>query len=342
MATEDERYRQSTQYKLWSFTPPHLASLRAECNGLARKAISARLQATAPDEALPEFLTPEEEASLVVFYTSELLRAAAFMELPTEIRATSAVFLRRFYVTNSIMTYPPTELLKTCLFFGSKAEGTFQRLADFADKFPNTTPEQVLAAEYILSQGIRFALDVKHPFRALEGAVMQLRTLADLDQARIDRAHGRAREVLKFSPLVTDAYFHYTPSQIMLASLAMADEELAERLVQGATAADAGLRGKIWDLIGACRAMLEKEPPSKMDEGAYTKPNRPLIKKLKKCRDPDRVDLVALQRARREAGLQKKPKTAPLSQDGAVFGASFGAALPDERETKRRKMEGLE
>ncbi|KAK8116871.1 uncharacterized protein PG998_005152 [Apiospora kogelbergensis] len=263
------------------------------------KAISARLQSASPNDPLPEFLTPAEELSLVTHYTVELLRAAAFIELPTEIRATAAIFLRRFY------------LLKTCLFFGCKAEGHYMRLSKFADKFPNTTSEEVLAAEYVLSQGIRFAFDVRHPFRALEGAVMELRRLGDFENRRIDKAHGKAREILKFSPLVTDAYFHYTPSQIMLAALATADEGLA------------------------CRAMLEKEPPEKMNDNEERKAIiKPLNRKLKKCRDPDRVDLVALQKARREQAMVKKPKI-PVKADGAVFGESFG----DGRESKRRKTE---
>jgi cyclin H len=64
-----------------------------------------------------------------------------------------------------------------------------------------------------------------------------------------------------------------------------------------------------------------------------SKSMRPLNKKLKKCRDPDRVDLVALQKARREQGETKsKPKPA-LKDDGDLF----GGPVIDVREAKRRK-----
>jgi cyclin H len=233
---------------------------------LATKTITARLQSSAPPvDPLPDFLSPAEELSLLNFYTVELLRAAAFLELPTDIRATAAIFLRRFYVTNSIMTYPPTELLKTCLFFGCKAEGFFMRLAKFAEKFPNTSSEVVLAAEYVLCQGIRFAFDVRHPLRALEGALMELRRLGDFETKRIDRAHGKAREILKFSPLITDAYFHFTPSQIMLAALANADEGLVEGLLRESFATQGqNAKDKVWTVIQACRETLDKEPPERM------------------------------------------------------------------------------
>ena len=50
-----------------------------------------------------------------------------------------------------------------------------------AESFPNTTEEEILAAEFLLCQGIRFAFDVRHPYRALEGAVMELKQLEDVE-----------------------------------------------------------------------------------------------------------------------------------------------------------------
>ena len=270
MATEDERYRQSSQYRLWSFTPANLQELREKTNSLARQQIAPRIAADPP----PDFLTAEEELKLVKFFTIELIRAAQFCELPTEIRSTAAIFFRRFYVTNSIMTYPPGELLKTSLFFGSKAEGFYIRLSKLAEKLSGTTAEQILAGEFLLCQGIRFAFDVRHPFRALEGAILDLRKRYPDEETRINKAHAKARDVLKFSPLVTDVYFHYTPSQIMLAALQMADAGLVDMFLpdvaQGLTNDPRGMhtdaREKIFLAIGRCRAMMEEESPQRMSE----------------------------------------------------------------------------
>jgi cyclin H len=270
MASEDQRYRQSSQYRLWSFTPATLQEMRTKTNSLAKQQISSRL----PSDTPPDFLTADEEARLVRFFTIELIRAATFCELPTEIRATAAVFFRRFYTTNSIMTYPPGELLKTSLFFGCKAEGFYIRLGKLAEKLSGTTGEQILAGEFLLCQGIRFAFDVRHPFRALEGAMMELKRRKPEDEMRIAKAHGRAREVLKFSAIVTDAYFHFSPSQIMMAALQMADAELVELLVPGSNQVDDGdvvgehtdMRRKIFAAIESCRMLLEEEPPERMAE----------------------------------------------------------------------------
>ena len=67
-----------------------------------------------------------------------------------------------------------------------------------------------------------------------------------------------------------------------------------------------------------------------------SKAMKPLIRKLKKCRDPDRVDLVALQKARREQALDKSKAKGKggAKDDGSVF----GQAADLERESKRRKV----
>ncbi|KAI1099330.1 cyclin mcs2 [Jackrogersella minutella] len=341
MATEDGRYKQTSQYRMWSFSQSRLAALREKTNALAQTHISNRLRASNPStsaESLPEFLTADEEYALLNHFTVELLRAAPFCNLPTDIQATAAIFFRRFYVTNSVMTYPPQELMKTCLFFGCKAEGYFIRVQKISDTFPNTTNEMILAAEYVLCQGIRFAFDVKHPFRALEGAIMSLRALGEFEDDRINKAHEISRGILKFSPLVTDAYFHYTPSQIMYAALAIADEELVQRMMKEAFSGQGDdVKNEILGVIQSCKVMLENEPPGELSSRAKDKEAvkniKALRKKLAKCRDPDRVDLVALQKARREHAMQKT-KGKGANADDKVF----GNGINDERESKRRKV----
>ena len=144
MATEDARYRQSTQYRLWSFSPSQLASMREKTNELARRNISDRLAANStnnseptstantPDPdggpstpSTPEFLTPTEEDLLLRYTTTELLRAGDYGNHLTEVKSTAAVFLRRFYIANSIMTYPPKDMILVALFFANKVEGHF-------------------------------------------------------------------------------------------------------------------------------------------------------------------------------------------------------------------------
>ena len=59
-----------------------------------------------------------------------------------------------------------------------------------------------------------------------------------------------------------------------------------------------------------------------------------LRRKLIKCRDPDRADLVALQKARREQAAQKPKAKGGANADEKVF----GNGINEERESKRRKV----
>lgn len=107
---------------------------------------------------------------------------------------------------------------------------------------------------------------------------------------KVNKAQSRAREILKYSPIVTDAYFHYTPGQIMLAALSIADHALFERLIDatfprhlpdsgtstpGANGKPAdprksalvmgqAIKKKTVDTVQACKEMLLKEPPERL------------------------------------------------------------------------------
>ena len=98
--TEDEIYRSSTQYRLWSFTSESLASLRSTTNSLAIEGVKAAIQSKREEAQQRgdgdgrknpiEFqevngLTVEEERKLVDFYCLKTIDFAAFCEFPTNV-----------------------------------------------------------------------------------------------------------------------------------------------------------------------------------------------------------------------------------------------------------------
>lgn len=98
--TEDEIYRASTQYRLWSFTPPALASLRSTTNALAAEGVKAAIQSKRAEaegqnngqvvelaEKTPaiDCLTVEEEQRLVGYYCLKTMEFAGFCEFPTNV-----------------------------------------------------------------------------------------------------------------------------------------------------------------------------------------------------------------------------------------------------------------
>jgi cyclin H len=112
--SEDERYRTSSQYRDWSFTPTALLDLRTITNQNAalrvREAVQRVREARAlssgntsetengrANSAVPEgeidCLTVEEELKLVTFYCRQTIQLGDHLKLPTEVKVSHAVLL---------------------------------------------------------------------------------------------------------------------------------------------------------------------------------------------------------------------------------------------------------
>ena len=108
LMTEDDIYRTSTQYRLWSFTRESLASLRSITNASAADGVRAAIQSqhtaragfdTASQETNDNIsdsakevdcLTVEEEQKLVGFYCVKAMQFADFCEFPTNVKVTKS------------------------------------------------------------------------------------------------------------------------------------------------------------------------------------------------------------------------------------------------------------
>ena len=109
--TEDELYRTSTQYRLWSFTPQALASLRSTTNELAVQGVKSAIQSKRAEakgeggengekakarSASPDVdcLTVEEEQRLVGYYCLKTMEFANFCDFPTNVMVLPSSNLR--------------------------------------------------------------------------------------------------------------------------------------------------------------------------------------------------------------------------------------------------------
>ena len=261
------------------------------------------------------------------------------------------------------MTYHPKEIMPSALFLSTKTENHYTALKKFASTLPKSTPENVIAPEFLLTQGLRFAFDVRHPHRALEGGFMELMALAkgergeglkkkmmgsaptksysrtlktqqDLVQ-RVQQAHDKANKTLKTSALLTDVYFHFTPSQIWMAAFLLADEPLLKFFLDATLSGMQDLRIKIMAALSKCCRMLESslsaEPAAEEMEDL-----KRIDKKLYKCRNPEKIDLVGLNKAQKREGDEvngldeKTVKKRKLQREKAekegddIFGPALG------------------
>lgn len=270
-------------------------------------------------------------------------------------QATAVQYLKRFYLSNSPMTYHPKEMMPSALFLATKTENHYTSLKSFVSKLVKTKAEDVVAPEFLLTQGLRFTFDVRHPQRGLEGGFMELLALANghghsssqaeipssklqkemlgIDAVkegksqtksaedmvlRIQNAHGKAKEILKTSALLTDAYFLYTPSQIWFSSLFIADEPLAQFYFKTKFPLSSDLKTKILLTLRQCCEILRSSVSAKPGELEMRELTR-IDKKLYKCRNPEKIDLVGINKAQKRDGKE---------EDGL-----------DEKIVKKRKLE---
>jgi cyclin H len=141
-------------------------------------------------------------------------------------------------------------------------------------------------------------------------------------EKRIGLATDKAKATLKSSAILSDAYFLYTPSQIWLAAYLLADEPLAlfylstkfPDTIDAATPTGI-VKLKVIATVRACSVLLAPDPTlqglseeqqqalkeQKVSEG------KAITSKLRHCRDPDKMDLVKLNKAqKRDAGTEGK------------------------------------
>ncbi|MCJ1286739.1 hypothetical protein MMC26_006085 [Xylographa opegraphella] len=350
--TEDEIFRTTTQYRLWAYTEETLTGLRISTNSRAAVRVRDALRRIHSSEdngqtasvSEVDCLTVDEEQKLVGFYCVKAMEFADFCEFPTNVKATAVQYLKRFYLSNSPMTYHPKQMMPSALFLSTKTENHYISLKNFVAKLPKTTAEDVVAPEFLLTQALRFTFDVRHPQRGLEGGFMELLAIstatyhpppgsrasskslqqemlqlapsengkpkarsADDLKIRIQIAHGKAKETLKTSALLTDAYFLYTPSQLWLSAFLKADEQLAKFYLQTKFFGSEGVPSRLLSTFQGCVALLAQSPSVKPGEVEIKELTR-IDKKLYKCRNPEKMDLVGINKAQKRDG---EPKDEP-------------------------------
>jgi cyclin H len=387
--TEDDIYRTSSQYRLWSFSPEQLAAQRKkthelaverarrygghQSNGVANGATNGTANGASPD-----FLTEEECLRLVQRYSEQLRTTSDHFKFTVSVKTTAVQYLRRFYLSNSPLTYPPKEIYKTVLFLACKAEATHTTLSEYARRI-STDPGVVLAPEYKVMQALRFTLDVRQPWRGLKGALMELLNMAegklgviqgvDIGSGqeiqkmmmelpyptqgnktpwsppksgsvelkhihdRVQAAYSAARSILDAPALLTDVYFLYTPSQIMLAALQLADEPLTSLYLSTKLSTSSPTRPKILATLSSCVEMLASFDQSQV----LTKDERAALEsKLEACRDPATRDLVKAfammrqggeddEKAQEKAKRRKTEREKNEKEGNDLFGPGLGA-----------------
>ena len=239
------------------------------------------------------------------------------------------------------MTYHPKQIMLCALYLATKADHFYISLPRFIAELANVSEDDVKAPEFLLLQGLRFTLDVRHPMGGLRGGHVEISEWVEqglLDGVnggkegglRVGKAADHAKRLLATAAQMTDAYFLFTPSQIWLGAMMVAERQLVEAyldyklstfsLPSGPAPTTTTLKEKLFATVSGCATLLEGHR-SPEDDAAQRKEMRRINKKLKVCQNPEKMDIVAVARAK-----------AAEKREG-------GSGSEVEREKKKRKLE---
>ena len=260
--------------------------------------------------------------------------------------------------------------MRTAVYLAMKSEDNFHSVRSFAEKLAVPT-DDILAPEFLLTQGLRFTFDVRHPFHGLEGGFLELLAFTngkgeagamiqnspkdireeilevppkakDVKElvTRCQTVHGRAKELLKTAALLTDVYFLYTPSQIWLSALFMVDEALARFYLDTKLPPNSEMKPKLFTVLQQCAGMLRSAPAAQPDKEEKKELKR-IQKKLEQCRNPQKLDLVGINQAqKRDADMDggggldgnvAKKRTLEREQSMKESEDLFGPMLGDKK-----------
>ncbi|CAI5005765.1 CFC_HP_G0015160.mRNA.1.CDS.1 [Saccharomyces cerevisiae] len=241
--SDDDLYRHSSQYRMWSYTRDQLQEKRVDTNARAIAYIEENLLKFREAHNLTEEeikvleakaipLTMEEELDLVNFYAKKVQVIAQHLNLPTEVVATAISFFRRFFLENSVMQIDPKSIVHTTIFLACKSENYFISVDSFAQK-AKSTRDSVLKFEFKLLESLKFSLLNHHPYKPLHGFFLDIQNVlyGKVDLNYMGQIYDRCKKRIT-AALLTDVVYFYTPPQITLATLLIEDEALVTRYLE--------------------------------------------------------------------------------------------------------------
>ncbi|KAG5421824.1 hypothetical protein I9W82_000917 [Candida metapsilosis] len=255
--SNDDLYRNSTQYGIWSFTQDELAKAKANANQSGVNAARERFQLayskakSEHPEAFTKFpnefnedmislLTLEEESTYLEFYIQNVTTTCNFFKMPTQVRLTAASFFKKFYLVNSVMHYHPKNILYTCIFLAAKSENYFISIESYVKALKGVQASDILDLEFIVLQSLKFTLLVHHPFRPLYGFFLDFQAVLlnpspvmyDVSADTIGNLYNKAKEWLNKYYMLSDIAFLFTPPQIALAAMYDCDRRISDRYLK--------------------------------------------------------------------------------------------------------------
>lgn len=331
-------YEGSTQYKSWRYSPEQLEQVRTSLNVAAVAVIRNTFEADEPGSSEDVlFLNANEEQLLVKLYITKIPQLCGHFRFPEEVEATAISYLKRFYLKNTVMDWHPKNVMLTALFLATKTTNNPISLESYTSNIPKTSSSDVLDLEFLVSQSLNFEFAVWHAHRALWGIWLDLQSLPDVSEdLRPQDVYDIAIKHVRASRF-TDAELIYTPSQIALASLALASPLLAERWADSKAAAGAAqpLSATLDPTLGLVKYII-----TQMGHPPDVEAVREVDRRLKLCKNPEKVPgskaFLARQAAEQRRAEEKRNKKAEDVRKAVTEGGNpFGSELNEDEKAKQ-------
>ncbi|ORZ25671.1 cyclin-like protein [Absidia repens] len=219
-------YEQSSQYRHWRYSPAQLWEIRQACTEAAIERVRKNIEEDrkAANEPMDEinFLTADEQVKLCRYYEGQIQAICPHLKLSDMVMATAVIYMKRFFLRNTMMDYHPKDILFTCLFMATKSESERMSIDEFGKNLQLPTTDMVLALEFPVSQGLKFEYMVHHPYRPAYGYYLDIQHSGDpVDMSLLRDTYGQVNGVIK-KILLTDLPLIYQPSQLAIAAFIIA------------------------------------------------------------------------------------------------------------------------
>lgn len=326
--SNDDLYRRSTQYRLWSFLPDDLLEKQLKANQIGQDYATKKFHETYnaikleneevfaqhPQELAPSqllnLISVDEEIKFIQYYSNMIVKLSAIFQMPTQVKATAISLFKKFYLYNSVMEYHPKNILYTCLFLAAKSENFFISIESFIKPLKKTVANDILDLEFIVLQSLKFTLMVHHPFRPLYGFFLDFQAillypslLYDVTIDTLGALYDKSKTWLNDYALLSQVSFLFTPPQIALAALYDVDKRITDKYLKTKFITNKENRDNYEMLVKTIRKCItvakqsqeaSRDESTEIDRKCYfcLHPKKLIDKKVNKLKAPETAEVV--------------------------------------------------
>ncbi|KAF1802231.1 cyclin [Mucor lusitanicus] len=222
-------FEESSQYKHWRFSPEQLWDIRNKSTNEAisrvKKNVQEEQEKNEANDGTPDkdYLSAKEELALCRFFEMQCQVMSKHCKLTDMVMATAVIYMKRFFLYNTVMDYHPKDILLTCLFLATKSESERISIDDFGKTFHLKSTKTVLNLEYTVSQGLKFQYYIHHPYRPAYGFFLDMQT-GPTDVKLLKETYKKVDKAIA-EILLSDLPLIYQPAQLALAAFMMAGKD---------------------------------------------------------------------------------------------------------------------